>query len=161
MKYAPENIQYHIGVTNGTVGKYVLLPGDPGRCGKIAERFDQPKLLADNREFRTYSGILEGERVSVTSTGIGGPSTAIALEELVKAGADTFIRIGTCGGMQEDILGGDLVIATGAVRAEGTSREYAPVVYPAVPDYGLTGSLTEAAEKKGLRYHTGVIIHYE
>ncbi len=157
MKYAPENTQYHIGVTNGTIGKYVLLPGDPGRCEKIASRFDQAELTADNREFRTYTGNLEGERVSVTSTGIGGPSAAIALEELVRAGADTFIRIGTCGGMQEDVLSGDLVIATGAVRAEGTSREYAPIEYPAVPDYGLTGSLTEAAQKRGFRYHTGVV----
>lgn len=157
MNYAPDNTQYHIGVTNGTVGKYVILPGDPGRCGKIAARFDGAELIADNREFRTYSGTLEGERVSVTSTGIGGPSAAIALQELVRAGASTFVRVGTCGGMQEEILGGDLVIATGAVRAEGTSREYAPVEYPAVPDFGLTGSLTEAAQKKGFRYHTGVV----
>ena len=157
MKYAAENTQYHIGVPNGAIGKYVLLPGDPGRCSLIAERFEQAELTADNREFRTYTGILEGERVSVTSTGIGGPSAAIALEELTKAGADTFIRVGTSGGMQEHILSGDLVIATGAVRAEGTSREYAPPEYPAVPDYGLTNSLVEAATLKGFRYHTGVV----
>ncbi|HCG58566.1 MAG TPA: uridine phosphorylase, partial [Lachnospiraceae bacterium] len=106
---------------------YVILPGDPKRCEKIARHFDDAKLIADNREFTTYTGTLDGVKVSVTSTGIGGPSAAIAMEELKRCGADTFIRVGTCGGMALDVKGGDLVIATGAIRAEGTSREYAPI----------------------------------
>ena len=157
MKYTVNDIQYHIGVKNGTIGKYVLLPGDPGRCEEIAKHFDKAELTANNREFRTYTGKLDGETVSVTSTGIGGPSAAIAVEELVRAGADTFLRVGTCGGMQEDVMGGDLVIATAAVRADGTSKEYAPVEYPAVSDYELTGSVVEAARKSGVRFHTGVV----
>lgn len=149
--------QYHIGVRGGEVGKYVILPGDPKRCRKIAEFFDDPVLVADSREFVTYTGTLEGEKVSVTSTGIGGPSASIALEELVNCGADTFIRVGTCGGMQTEVCGGDLVIATGAIRMEGTSREYAPIEYPAVPDLGVTNALVRAAQKCGAAYHTGVV----
>ena len=127
--------QYHTGVGPQDIGKYVILPGDPKRCAKIAEFLTDAKQVADNREFTTYTGTLDGVRVSVTSTGIGGPSAAIAIEELSKCGAHTFLRVGTCGGMQENILGGDLVIADGAIRMEGTSREYAPVEYPAVPDF--------------------------
>ena len=97
--------QYHTGVGPGDVGKYVILPGDPKRCAKIAAHFDDPVMVADVREFITYTGTLDGEKVSVTSTGIGGPSAAIALNELVKSGADTFIRVGTCGGMQLDVRG--------------------------------------------------------
>ena len=126
--------QYHTGVGPDDIGKYVIMPGDPKRCAKIAEFFDNAELVADVREYVTYTGYLEGEKVSVTSTGIGGPSAAIAIDELAKCGAHTFIRIGTCGGMQEEVLGGDVVIATGAVRMEGTSREFAPIEYPAVPD---------------------------
>ena len=111
---------YHIQVAPGEVGRYVILPGDPKRCKKIAEYFDNPVLVADNREYVTYTGTLDGVKVSVTSTGIGGPSASIAMEELKRCGADTFLRVGTCGGMQLDVCGGDLVIATGAVRAEGT-----------------------------------------
>ena len=123
---------YHLQVGKGDVGRYVILPGDPKRCAKIAKYLDDARLIADSREFVTYTGTLDGEKVSVTSTGIGGPSASIAMEELVMAGADTFVRIGTCGGMQLDVMGGDLVIATGAIRMEGTSREYAPVEFPAV-----------------------------
>jgi uridine phosphorylase len=157
MKYAEEGMQYHIGLRNGDVGKYVILPGDPKRCRLIASHFDDARQVADSREFVTYTGFLEGERVSVTSTGIGGSSAAIAMQELVKAGAGTFIRVGTCGGMQPDIMSGDLVIATGAVRAEGTSREYAPIEYPAVADFKIVNSLVRAAEKLGKTYHTGVV----
>lgn len=150
-------IQYHIGLKEGDVGKYVILPGDPKRCGKIAEYFDDPMLIADSREFVTYTGTLEGEKISVTSTGIGGASASIALEELCNCGADTFIRVGTCGGMQKEVCGGDLVIATGAVRMEGTSREYAPVEYPAVPDLEVTNALVQAAKKQKFTCHTGVV----
>ena len=157
MKYAPEGYEYHVNLKKGDVGRYVILPGDPKRCAKIAAYFDDAKLVADNREYVTYTGYLEGEKVSVTSTGIGGPSAAIAMEELANIGADTFIRVGTCGGMQTEIMGGDLIIATGAVRNEGTSREYAPIEYPAVADHGITNALIEGAKKLGVPYHVGVV----
>lgn len=149
--------QYHIQVANGEVGRYVIMPGDPKRCVKIAQYFEDPVLIADNREYVTYTGTLDGVKVSVTSTGIGGPSAAIAMEELVRCGADTFVRIGTCGGMQPEVKSGDVVIATGAVRMEGTSREFAPIEFPAVADLSVTNALREAAEKKGYAFHTGVV----
>ena len=148
---------YHIQVAPGEVGRYVILPGDPKRCEKIAQYFDNPVLIADNREYVTYTGTLDGVKVSVTSTGIGGPSASIAMEELVQCGADTFIRVGTCGGMQEDILGGDIVIATGAVRMEGTSREFAPIEYPAVANLECCNALVQAAQSLNVRHHTGVV----
>lgn len=157
MKYSENGIQYHLGIRDGDVGKYVILPGDPKRCAMIAERFENAELVADRREFTTYTGYLGGEKVSVTSTGIGGPSAAIALEELVRCGADTFIRVGTCGGMQPEIRSGDLVIATGAVRMEGTSREYAPIEFPAVADFRIVGALEQAARQKNYPYHTGIV----
>ena len=141
----------------GDVGGYVILPGDPKRCEKIAKHFDNPVLIADSREFVTYTGTIDGVKVSVTSTGIGGPSASIAIDELAKCGAHTFIRVGTCGGMQEDVLGGDVVIATGAVRMEGTSREFAPIEYPAVSDFCVTNALVDAAKKIGVRNHVGVV----
>lgn len=157
MKYAKEGMQYHIGLGEHEVGRYVILPGDPKRCKKIAAYLEDAKLIADSREYVTYTGYLEGERVSVTSTGIGGPSAAIALEELVLAGADTFVRVGTCGGMQTEVEGGDVVIATGAIRMEGTSREYAPIEFPAIADIEVVNALTEAARTLGYQYHTGVV----
>ena len=149
--------QYHIQVGEGDVGKYVILPGDPKRCAKIAQYFDQAELVADSREYVTYTGYLDDEKVSVTSTGIGGPSASIAMEELVKAGADTFIRIGTCGGMQTDVMSGDVVIASGAIRMEGTSKEYAPIEFPAVADIQTVNALIRAAQKLEQRYHVGVV----
>ena len=106
MKYSDNGEQYHIGLKEGDAGKYVILPGDPKRCEKIAKYFDDAKLIADKREYTTYTGYLNGEKVSVTSTGIGGPSASIAIEELVKVGARTFIRVGTCGGIDIDVKGG-------------------------------------------------------
>ena len=149
--------QYHIQVAEGEVGRYVIMPGDPKRCVKIAQYFDNPILVADNREYITYTGTLDGVKVSVTSTGIGGPSAAIAMEELYRCGADTFIRIGTCGGMQTEVKSGDVVVATGAIRMEGTSREYAPMEFPSVADLSVTNALVHAAEKKGYPFHTGVV----
>lgn len=149
--------QYHTGVGAGDVGRYVILPGDPKRCEKIAAHFDDPVLIADSREFVTYTGTLDGVKVSVTSTGIGGPSAAIAIEELSRCGADTFLRVGTCGGMQKEVMGGDIVIANGAIRMEGTSREYAPIEYPAVPDVAVMNALIHGAEKLGIRHHVGVV----
>lgn len=157
MKYAEENFEYHINMKKGDVGKYVILTGDPKRCEKIAAFLDGAKLTADSREYVTYTGFLENEKVSVTSTGIGGPSAAIAMEELANLGAETFIRIGTCGGIQENVLSGDLVIASGAVRNEGTSREYAPIEYPAAADFFVTKALVEAAEKLEQTYHLGIV----
>ncbi len=149
--------QYHIQLKPGEVGKYVILPGDPKRCEKIAKYFDDAKLMADSREFVTYTGYLDGVKVSVTSTGIGGPSASIAMEELVRCGADTFIRVGTCGGMQENIIGGDIIIANGAIRMEGTSKEYAPIEFPAVSDIHVLNALMKAAEETGNPYHVGVV----
>lgn len=149
--------QYHTGVGPEDIGKYVIMPGDPKRCAKIAEFFDDAKLVADSREYVTYTGTLDGVKVSVTSTGIGGPSAAIAIDELAKCGAHTFVRIGTCGGMQEDVMGGDVVIATGAVRMEGTSREFAPIEYPAVANLDVTNALVAAAKTLNIRHHVGVV----
>ena len=157
MNYSENGEQYHIGLKEGDVGKYVLLPGDPKRCEKIARYFDEPQLVADRREFTTYTGYLNGEKVSVTSTGIGGASAAIALEELVKVGADTFIRVGTCGGIDLNVKGGDIVIASGAIRMEGTSREYAPIEFPAVADIDIVNALIKAAKNLGYNSHTGVV----
>lgn len=151
MPYVEEaGLQYHLNIRPGDVGRYVILPGDPKRCKKIAEHFERAKLVADSREYVTYTGYLDGEKVSVTSTGIGGPSAAIALEELVKCGADTFIRVGTCGGMDLDVKGGDVVVATGSIRAEGTSREYAPIEFPAVLDLRVVNALMKAGREPGL-----------
>ena len=149
--------QYHTAVGPGDVGEFVILPGDPKRCVRIAEFFDDPVLVADSREYVTYTGTLDGKKISVTSTGIGGPSASIAIEELAKCGAHTFIRVGTCGGIDTNVCGGDLVIATGAIRMEGTSREYAPIEFPAVADYGVVTALVKAAEKLDAPYHTGVV----
>ena len=149
--------QYHIQVAKGEVGRYVIMPGDPKRCVKIAQYLDNPVLIADNREFITYTGTLDGVKVSVTSTGIGGPSASIAMEELYRCGADTFVRIGTCGGMQTDVKSGDIVIATGAIRMEGTSREYAPIEYPAVADFEVTTALVQAAKALGKRTEVGIV----
>lgn len=149
--------EYHIGVGKGDVGEYVILPGDPKRCEKIAKYFDDAKLVGDSREFVTYTGFLNGVKVSVTSTGIGGPSASIALEELVKCGAKKFIRVGTCGGIDLDVQGGDLVIATGAIRFEGTSKEYAPIEFPAIADLEIVNSLIEASKKLDYKYHYGIV----
>ena len=151
------NRLYHIQVAPGEVGRYVIMPGDPKRCAKIAEYFEEPVLIADNREYVTYTGTLDGVKVSVTSTGIGGPSAAIAMEELYRCGADTFVRIGTCGGMQPEVKSGDVVIATGAIRMEGTSREFAPLEFPAVADLTVTNALVRAAKQKDYSFHTGVV----
>ncbi|MDW5300123.1 MAG: uridine phosphorylase [Sedimentibacter sp.] len=151
------DIQYHINMKNGDVGKYVILPGDPKRCAKIAEHFDNPVLVADHREFVTYTGYLDGVKVSVTSTGIGGPSAAIALEELSNIGADTFIRVGTSGGMDINVMGGDLVIASGAIRMEGTGREYAPMEFPAVANYEVMNALVKASKDLNKKYHVGIV----
>lgn len=148
---------YHIGFNAGHGAKYALLPGDPGRVEEIAKCLDNPRFYHQSREYTTWLGELEGEKVLVMSTGMGGPSTAIGVEELYRTGVDTFIRIGTCGGMQDEVIGGDIVVATGAIRMEGTSREYVPIEFPAVPDLKVTNALSQAAEKLNYTCHTGVV----
>ena len=149
--------QFHINCVRGDVGRYVILPGDPGRCESIARYFDNPVHIGMNREYNIWTGYLLGEKVSVCSTGIGGPSASIAMEELHNIGADTFIRVGTCGGIHLDVQPGDVVVATGAVRYEHTSLEYAPMEFPAVPDLEITWALKQAGEALGYRIHTGVV----
>ena len=150
-------MQYHIRCRAGNVGRYCFLPGDPGRCEAIASYFEEPVHIGMNREYNIYTGKILGEKVTVCSTGIGGPSASIAMEELSAIGADTFIRIGTCGGIHMDILPGDIVVATGAIRYEHTSLEYAPIEFPAVPDFGVTAALKASSEMLGYRTHTGVV----
>lgn len=148
---------YHIGFNAGHGARYAILPGDPDRVELIAKELDNPRFLSRQREYTTWLGELEGEPVLVMSTGMGGPSTAIGVEELYRTGVDTFIRVGTCGGMQTEVIGGDIVIATGAIRMEGTTKEYVPVEFPAVPDLKVTNALVQAAEKLELRHHAGVV----
>ncbi|MEY3433833.1 MAG: Uridine phosphorylase [Actinomycetota bacterium] len=148
--------QYHIQLERGDVGKYVLLPGDPGRCEPISRLFDNPRHVATNREYVTYTGTLDGVPVSVTSTGIGCPSAAIALEELVRCGADTFIRVGTSGHIQKDIHSGELAIISAAIRDEGTSRHYMPIEFPAIADIDVVLALQAAAKKTGAIHRTGI-----
>ncbi len=148
--------QYHIEVAPGEVSRYVLLPGDPARADRIARTWDEYRLVARHREYTTYTGIYKGVDISVTSTGIGGPSAAIAVEELLRVGADTFIRVGTTGALQPGIGLGDLIITTGAVRLDGTSKQYVMAEYPAAADYEVVLALIEAAESLGARYWLGI-----
>jgi uridine phosphorylase len=151
------DVQYHINMKQGDVGRYVILPGDPKRCEKIAKYFDNAELIADHREYVTYTGYLDGVKVSVTSTGIGGPSASIAMEELTNIGADTFLRVGTSGGMEVNVMGGDLVVASGAIRMEGTSKEYAPMEFPAVANYQVLNALVKACQNLEKKYHVGIV----
>lgn len=151
-----DKLQYHVKVKPGDVGRYVLLPGDPGRVEKIAAYLDEPHFVSQNREHTVWSGKLLGEMVSVVSTGMGCPSTAIAIEELIAVGAETFIRVGTAGAMQPFMHMGDVAIVTGAIRDEGTTRQYLPIEYPAVADITVVNALAAAAESLGVQYHLGV-----
>ena len=154
--------QFHIKAKKGEIGRYCILPGDPDRVPKIAAYLENAKQIAKNREYNVYTGYLGGEMVTVCSTGIGGPSAAIAVEELIKCGADTFLRIGTSGGIDLKVSGGDLIIASAAIRAEGTTYEYLPKGYPAVADFDVVDALRYSAQKLstdelGNRYHIGVV----
>jgi len=151
-----DEVQYHIKVKKGEVGRYVLLPGDPGRCESIAANLDEAHFVSFNREHKIYTGTLDGEMVSVVSTGMGCPSTAIAVEELIKVGADTFIRVGTSGAMQPGMQVGDIAIISAAIRDEGTTRQYLPIEFPAVSDLDVTNALVESSKKLGYRYFVGV-----
>ena len=157
MDETKRTVQFHIQCSHGEVGHYCILPGDPGRCQAIAQYLDQPVHVKTNREYETWNGTLLGETVSVVSTGIGGPSAAIAMEELANLGAHTFVRVGTCGGIELSVCSGDVVVATGAVRMEGTSREYAPIEWPAVPDFQVVCALVEGCRRLGKSWHAGVV----
>ncbi len=162
MSILTDDIQFHIKVNENMVGKYAILPGDPGRVEKIAAYLDDAHFVASNREYTTYTGTLRGEKVSVVSTGIGGPSAAIAVEELIKCGVHTFIRVGTSGGIDLKVKSGDIVVAQAAIRSEGTSREYMPIEYPAVADFDVVTALKKAGDLSsknvdGMRCHVGVV----
>ncbi len=148
---------YHIGLTSADGAAYAIITGDPGRVESIARLLEDPLFVASNREYTTWAGTLEGQRVLVTSHGIGGPSTAICVEELQRCGVNTVIRVGTCGGMALSVRGGDVVVATAVIRAEGTSREYLPVEFPAVADLEVSVALKTAAEAQGYPVHAGVV----
>ncbi len=152
-----EQKQYHIACGMGEVGRYAILPGDPARCEKIAQYLDNPKKVAHNREYITYTGYLDGEMVTVTSTGIGGPSASIAIEELNVLGVDTIIRVGTSGGMSKNVHVGDVVIASSAIRMEGTTKEYMPIEFPAAANFDVTCALAAAAKESPTPYHVGVV----
>ena len=148
--------QHHTHTQVGDVGRYVLMPGDPGRVPIIASYLDNAKHIATNREYVTFTGTLDGVKVSVTSTGIGCPSSAIAVEELYKSGADTFIRVGTSGGIQPGTKSNDIAITTGAIRHEGTSLHYMPIEFPAVCDIDVVRAMKSAVERMGLRHRVGI-----
>jgi len=150
------DVQYHLEVGPEDVADTVLLPGNPERIEKIVAHWDEYEERAHHREYRTATGTYEGTPISVTSTGIGGPSAAIAVEELARVGSDTFIRVGSCGAIQAEMAVGDLVITTGGVRQEGTSAEYVREDYPATADYEVVSALVAAAERLGYEYHTGI-----
>ncbi|KOX92107.1 uridine phosphorylase [Haloarcula rubripromontorii] len=151
-----DDVQYHLEVGEDDVADSVLLPGNPERVEKVVDYWDDHDIVAEHREYRTATGTHDGTPISVTSTGIGGPSAAIALEELARVGADSFIRVGSCGAIQEEASIGDLVITTGAVRQEGTSKEYVREDYPASADHRIVSALVAAAEELGYDYHLGV-----
>ncbi len=151
------NSSYHIGLDADLGASYAILPGDPGRVEQIAQYLEAPEFLNFQREYKSYVGLLEGERVLLMSTGMGGPSTAIAVEELAQLGVQKLLRVGTCGGMQPEIRPGELILAQAAIRQEGTSREYLPLEFPAVADFGLTSRLVQAAQVLGQAYRLGVV----
>ncbi len=151
-----EGKQYHIACKPGDVAPYVLLPGDPDRVPKIAKYWDNSRRVASHREYVTYTGTYKGAPISATSTGIGGPAAAIALEELLRVGAHTFIRVGTTGAIREEIEVGDLIISTGAVRFDGVTKQYVFPEYPALASYEVVLALIEAAETLNVKYHVGI-----
>lgn len=150
-------VKYHIGCSAGDVGRYCIMPGDPERCEKIAEHFENAKLVSNRRGYVTYTGYLCGERVSAVSSGIGGPSAAIVIEELSQLGVHTIIRTGTCGGISEDVHAGDIVIATSSIRCDGTTREYVPIEFPAAASFEAICALVGAAESLHVNHHVGTV----
>ena len=151
-----EGLAFHLHIKKGDVGRYVLLPGDPARCEKIARYFDNPQFIAQNREYVTWTGTLLGEKVSVVSTGIGCPSAAIAVEELIEVGADTLVRVGSSGSMQPHVHAGDVVVVNASIRDEGTTQHYLPIEFPAVADIEVVNAMLEGALRLGYTTHTGI-----
>jgi len=149
--------QYHIDIDDSHGALYAILPGDPGRVEKIARHLDNPRFYRQNREYTTWLGEINGKTVMVISTGMGGPSAAIAIEELFATGVRNFIRIGTCGGMALNVTGGDIVIAAGAIRMEGTTKEYVPIEFPAVANLDITNALIQAAKNLDQKWHAGIV----
>jgi len=149
--------QYHVDFDDSHGAQYAILPGDPGRVEKIASHLENPRFFHQNREYTTWLGEISKQTVMVISTGMGGPSTAIAVEELYKTGVRNFIRIGTCGGMALPVMGGDIVIATGAIRMEGTTKEYVPIEFPAVANLDITNALVQAAKNLKQKWHAGIV----
>jgi uridine phosphorylase len=149
--------KYHVGLAKGEVGEYVLVPGDPGRTPMIAKYLEDAREVAFSREYRTFTGSIGGVPVSTMSTGMGGPSVAIGIEELSELGVHTFVRVGTCGAAQPEIKMGDLVIALGSVRSEGTPNGYVPTEYPAVASLEVVNALVDAARASGAPHHVGII----
>lgn len=149
--------KYHVGLTAEEVGKYVLIPGDPARTAVIARYLDGAREVAFSREYRTFTGSINGTPVSAVSSGMGGPSVAIGVEEMRELGVHTFLRVGTCGATQPGIRMGDLIIATAAVRTEGTADSYVPKEFPAVADHQVVTALLESARELGIRHHLGII----
>lgn len=150
---------YHINLSKKDIegAKYAILPGDPGRVEDIAKFLENSRKIGQNREYTSYLGELNNEKVLVISTGMGGPSTAICVEELSQIGITHLVRVGTSGGMQLDVMAGDVVVATGAIRQEGTSKEYLPIEFPAIADFDVANALRESAKKLGIKFHTGVV----
>lgn len=150
---------YHIGFSKADAGEYAILTGDPGRVEHIAKFLDNSRFVAQNREYTTYVGYIDNVKVNIMSVGMGGPSMAIGVEEMVKLGCKNFIRVGTCGGINLDVKAGDVVIANAAIRQEGTGYDYLPICYPAVANFEVTAALKQAVEKCQLntRCHVGVV----
>ena len=148
--------QYHIACKAGDVASVVLLPGDPGRVGKIASGWDTSREVSHHREYHTMTGKFKGVDISCTSTGIGSPSAVIAVDELARIGVDTFIRVGSTGALHAHMQLGDLVISTGAVRLDGASKDLVMPEYPAVAHYEVVMALIQAAEELKVRYHVGI-----
>ena len=146
---------YHIATLPEEVAPYVLLPGDPHRVSQMAQLWDEARFVADNREHVTYTGTYKGMPITCTSTGMGCPSTAIAVEELARCGANTFLRMGTCGGIRQDVRRGDFVIFDSACRFDGTTKQYVDAEYPAAAHYEIINAAVQTAQKAGVRYHVG------
>ncbi|MFC7215341.1 nucleoside phosphorylase [Saliphagus sp. GCM10025334] len=149
--------QPHLLVDDGDVHDIALIPGDPGRVDRIASHCDESETIAQNREYKVVNAVYDGRELTICSTGIGCPSAAIALEELSNVGVETFVRVGTTGALQQEIEIGDMIVATGAAKNEGTSKRYEDVEYPAVPDYEVLSALVDGAEENGEDVHVGPI----
>ena len=154
-------IMPHLKLSDELNIKYAILPGDPARVDRIAEQLEQVESLAYNREYKSIQGLYKGVPVLAVSTGIGGPSTGIAVEELSRIGVTHAIRIGSCGALQKNIHLGDLILVQGAVRDEGTSKTYIDSIYPAVPDYELLNACVKVAEKEAIPHHVGLGRSYD